>query len=314
MIKMDKNMSLTNINKELERLNVEKDPEGLRSYFAGGMNTLCPFLPENVIAWISSSEKSLDKTFVHQRMILKVILKGRIISYVDAIPIQLQAGDAVLYFPHQLHYSKNIDEQNNHEFMAITFTGHECDYTPLLPLKNHVLKLNNQNEEGLCKIISAFQHLDETTPSQAICILQEFLVSQLQILQDLPEANIEMNDSDIFPAICNYIRKNFNLHISVKTIADEFHLTPHTIRRMFHKYYTDMTPGKLIRQLHIQYACELILRSSDTIANIAQQCGGFSDQFSFSRAFKKMTGYSPLAYRKYYRKTSSYTKLDSKSE
>jgi AraC-like DNA-binding protein len=122
-------------------------------------------------------------------------------------------------------------------------------------------------------------------------------VDHLQSAQNLPEPHIEINADDKFQAICNYIRKNFTRRISVKTIADEFNLTPYTIRRMFHKYYSDITPGDLIKKLRIQYALEIILRSSDSIANIAEQCG-FSDQFIFSRAFKKAVGASPQAYRK----------------
>ncbi len=285
------------MNEKLLELNISKGGKEIKNYFAFGMKTICPILPENIIAWISSRDLTFDRTHTHQRMILKVILKGEVLSYVDGIPILLKAGDAILFFPHQFHFSKNANANKKYEFLAVSFSEREYNYTPLLPLKNRVMQMSCLDEKRLIKIISAFQHINSTTPSEAVCALLEILVDHLQASQNMPESHIEINKNDKFQAICNYICKNFTRQISLKTISDEFHVTPHTIRRMFHRYYTDVTPGELIKRLRLQYATELILRSSDSINNIAKQCG-FNDQFVFSRSFKKFNGLSPLAYRK----------------
>jgi AraC-like DNA-binding protein len=287
------------MRKKLSELNISKDGKKVKNYFAFGMKTICPILPENVIAWISSRDSTFDRTLTHQRMILKVILKGEILSYVNGLPIPMKAGEAILLFPHQFHSTKNINADRQYEYLAVSFLEREYNYTPLFPLKNRVLQISRLDEKRLIKIISAFQQIDSTTPSEAVCALQGIFIDHLETAKNLPEPHIEIHSNDKFQAICNYICKNFTSQISLKTIADEFHVTPHTIRRMFHKYYTGITPGELIRRLRLQYAIELVLRSSDSIANIAEQCG-YTDQFIFSRAFKKATGMPPQAYRKRY--------------
>lgn len=296
-------MALAYINKRVREWNASGERKGLSSYYAGGMNSLCPITPENVIVWSSSSDGTFDQTIIHQRMILKVILRGSIMTHVDGISIPMKAGEGILFFPQQFHSSEKTNTDEEYEFLAITFTERNNHFSPLSPLKNRVLTIDRKDEKNLSEIFSAFWQLGKTTPSDAICLLQTFLVGQVQMAKNLPETKIETKHGESFPAICDYIRKHFTKRVSLKTIAEEFNLTPHTIRRLFHKHYGDVTPGELIRRLRLQYASELILRSTEPIANIADLCG-FKDQFSFSRAFKKATGQSPLNYRKAFQKKS----------
>ena len=47
----------------------------------------------------------------------------------------------------------------------------------------------------------------------------------------------------------------------------------------------------------ISKACELLILTKDSVHAIAYSCG-YNDALTFSKAFKKKKGISPLAYRK----------------
>ena len=49
-------------------------------------------------------------------------------------------------------------------------------------------------------------------------------------------------------------------------------------------------------ELRIQYASRLLCESDRSVAAIAEDCG-FNDPFTFSRAFRRITGYAPSEYR-----------------
>ena len=102
--------------------------------------------------------------------------------------------------------------------------------------------------------------------------------------------------ADLFDRICDYVRGHFTENISLKTLAAEFQVTPETIRRQFLYADAGITPGRLIQQLRIQLAAELLQHTPEGIGFIARQCG-YSDPFTFSRAFKNAMGHSPRMHR-----------------
>ena len=60
-----------------------------------------------------------------------------------------------------------------------------------------------------------------------------------------------------------------------------------------------ITPLKFINKMRVDYACERLIKSHDTLSNIAFDCG-FFDHSHFSKIFKKLKGMNPSDYRKKY--------------
>jgi len=66
--------------------------------------------------------------------------------------------------------------------------------------------------------------------------------------------------------------------------------------KLFHAY-TGTSPMNYLFELRMQRACELLASGHCSVKEIAHQLG-YDDPFYFSRAFKRATGRSPLAYRR----------------
>lgn len=269
------------------------------SLVSGGMEPLCPLLPENVIVRVDSNSMVIPKeTYVHRRMILKTILSGRLTAVIDGLSFPLEAGDSVLFFPFQFHSS--LDEENapKHSFIAISFLLPENNFAPLLPLKNRVLKLRKEDVAALKDIAGAFfNEPGAVSHSAAVLKLAGILLHQLERSGGTEPVAAACNpDCNAHHKIFDFIRSNFDRQLSVKTLAVEFNRSPESIRKIFQKYFPGFTPGRLIAKLQMQKAVELLENSDSSIGDIAEKCG-FADTFTFSKKFKKVIGLSPREYR-----------------
>ena len=63
------------------------------------------------------------------------------------------------------------------------------------------------------------------------------------------------------------------------------------------KQQTKMTPSEYLRNFRIGKAKEMLVRTDLPAAHIGRACG-LGDPAHFSRLFSRMTGYTPLAYRR----------------
>ena len=271
-----------------------KRPDSLVS---GGMESLCPQIPENVIVRVDSNSSIIPKeTYVHHRMILKTILSGRLNTIIDGLSFPMKAGDSVLFFPFQFHSS--VDEENcpKHSFAAISFTMPNNNIAPLLPLKNRVLHLPLEDLTVLNDIVGAFYGNNEVSHSQAILKLYGILLNQLEKYAGTADIARPGNGDNIHQQIYDFIRENFDKKLSLKSLAAQFGCSPENIRKIVQRNYPGLTPGKLIVKLQMQEAMELLENTSNPIGDIAEKCG-FSDVFTFSKKFRKVTGRSPREYR-----------------
>lgn len=96
--------------------------------------------------------------------------------------------------------------------------------------------------------------------------------------------------------IKNYIDNNYMSHITLDSLAMQFHFNKYTMLRNFKSSYNQ----NIIEYYHskrIEYIKKTLKTTSVPISLISEKMN-FSDVYSFSRFFKSHTGYSPVAYRK----------------
>jgi len=108
----------------------------------------------------------------------------------------------------------------------------------------------------------------------------------------------ELDDSDQsgFNKMIAYLHSNYNQQVKLKDLAQQFYINKNYASYLFQKY-TGTTYSEYINKLRMEKARELLLKSSLTIAEVAEQ-SGYIDYFYFSKLFKKSFGVSPTAYRK----------------
>jgi AraC-like DNA-binding protein len=119
------------------------------------------------------------------------------------------------------------------------------------------------------------------------------LILSLLVRQIEPDHS-DLNDNQKIIAIKDYINENYNRKISIKEIGEFIDLSP-GYTGVFFKKNVGMSIQQYTNYVRIEKAKQLLIHSSLTISEIADECG-FSDIYFFSKTFKKETGYSPSHY------------------
>jgi AraC-like DNA-binding protein len=95
--------------------------------------------------------------------------------------------------------------------------------------------------------------------------------------------------------VCAYIEKNFEEQIKLKNVADLVNMSESAFSHFFKKK-TNRTFIDYITNFRITRACQMLLETTHTVAEICYTCG-FNNMSNFIRIFKKKKGLTPKEYR-----------------
>lgn len=130
-------------------------------------------------------------------------------------------------------------------------------------------------------------------------------IENILLLKGKVSNSLMVKNSIVLQAI-EYIHQHYADDITVNFIAEKLNISNSYLSQMFTK---DMgiSPIKYLVAYRIQKAKELISSSEDLlVADIAMKVGFFEVKH-FSKTFKKVTGLTPMQYKKNYRKTEYIT-------
>ncbi|UEG52812.1 chromate resistance protein [Mucilaginibacter daejeonensis] len=88
-----------------------------------------------------------------------------------------------------------------------------------------------------------------------------------------------------------------NMTLSLQQVSKELEINPAYLSREFSKHFDDLSFGEYMRKLRIDKAIQLMEQDRYSLTEIAYLTG-FSDQSHFNRTFKKLTGNSPLIFKR----------------
>lgn len=115
-----------------------------------------------------------------------------------------------------------------------------------------------------------------------------------QIIEEL--TSHPSGSEDVSSQFLSYLEENFSDSLMcVSTAAEHFHMSDSYFSAYFKKN-TGHTFGKYLETLRINKACELLRTTSLTIEEVSERTG-YASSLSFRRAFKKVMGVPPSAYR-----------------
>lgn len=95
-----------------------------------------------------------------------------------------------------------------------------------------------------------------------------------------------------------YVLDHYAGRIEVRKLAAMVHLSVSQFDRKF-KALFQMTPQQYVLRVRINAACQALLGSTESVAQVALRTG-FYDQSYFTKQFRKHMGVTPLAYRRNY--------------
>jgi PAS domain S-box-containing protein len=116
------------------------------------------------------------------------------------------------------------------------------------------------------------------------------------ILRPIDQPGYAPHDYQRLTPALEHALKQCRKTVSVPAMAKRAGLSTSQLQREFRRLFR-MSPSEYVMRLRLQLARRQLTESNDAVGTIAQACG-FYDQSHFTRAFKKYTGLTPLAYRR----------------
>lgn len=129
-------------------------------------------------------------------------------------------------------------------------------------------------------------------------LVYQFLI-KLKYCIDMSPATQKKSPAGLQPVIL-YIEKNYNRSPSLDEMAEEIHVTPRHLCRLFRRLL-NMSPFDYLTEYRIKKAKEAIIASGNlSVKEIAAQAG-YNDTSYFCSLFKKHEGLTPTEFKKMHR-------------
>ncbi|MBO5454118.1 MAG: helix-turn-helix transcriptional regulator [Clostridia bacterium] len=232
--------------------------------------------------------KKLRQPFLHSNFYLHIAFKGDAVLKFDGKEFPLKSGDVFFTFPNQ---SFNIDADDNFTYLYISFNGQG-----VLPLLNS-LNINKENcvHKNFENILSFWMDaIRRVNTTNANILTESVLMYTLSFIDSTENVSVE-EKKDKFDSILEYVNHNYtSKDMSIKKVADIFFYSEKYLSSLFVKK-TKLKFSQYLNNLRISYAVKLFNKGEKNISEVAYKCG-YTDQFYFSKVFKKYNGKTPSEY------------------
>lgn len=211
----------------------------------------------------------------------------------------LRKNDLFCLFPQVTHeYYTNPDKPLTKLFVAFDGKGalKLLERTGLYPQQPHQAGLLNEEAVGLLWSLARLISEGEAgyTDLRRLSLFYQLFDCLSHLALDAKPA-AEQADSWLLKGK-EFLSTHFRDGITVEQVSQYIGIDRTHFSKQFRKAF-QLSPVQYIQQLKIKEAKLLLSQTDYKISEIAQSVG-YPDVFSFSRAFKKLTGCSPNGYRR----------------
>ncbi|MBM7565211.1 helix-turn-helix transcriptional regulator [Paenibacillus sacheonensis] len=235
---------------------------------------------------------------------------GERVHFIDRRTVRLVAGDLVLVNKGVVHNASDIGPPE-HERIVVNFSdaflgaGHPL-HDPLLlgPFAHQacVLKLSSQErvfvEQLLAKLVAeAAQRRPGREVYLRVLLTELLLFAARHPIDDRPEDGGQRDSLHRkITEVAAFIGGSFATKLTLPDLAGRFFVSPYYLSRSF-KAVTGFTLIEYVNLTRVREAQRLLRETNLKVISVAEQTG-FESAGHFDRMFKKLTGTTPLLYRK----------------
>lgn len=254
----------------------------------------------------------------HPELELHHVIQGEGVRFIGDNISNFQPGEIILLganLPHMWRCNQEYFENDAHrhvEAMVIQFLPDSLGRDFLQLPETHLLpklfekaqkgmRFRGRTKEALSKLIhEATQASDLDRIILLISILK--LMSQTDEFDEIASAHAfyKSNETDTLRInkVCTYTLSNYKKDINLEEISSIANLSVTSFCRYF-KMKTNKTFYDFLIEIRVSHACRLLVEDRLSTEVICFDCG-FNNVSNFYRHFKKITGLTPLEYKKKY--------------
>ncbi|KRG08909.1 helix-turn-helix transcriptional regulator [Lederbergia galactosidilytica] len=237
---------------------------------------------------------------------LYYLRKGERVYFINGKVYTVKSGDIIVINPHDVHRttSSSVPE---FERILINFThdflesGILSSDLPLLPFQHgsQLIRFPVKEQPNTEQLI--FEMLRECKKKQpgytfyVKALLTKLLIQiYRQSFQAPPENEHPMYEK--ISEIATYLHQHYLEELTLKKIAGQFYISPSYLSRTFKKV-TGFYFSEYVQAVRMREARRQLIESDEKVLTIAGNVG-FHSIAHFNKTFKKMTGVSPIQFRK----------------
>ncbi len=227
---------------------------------------------------------------------IKYTIQGKGILNINSQTINIKPGILTGFESGTAHhYTADPDDPMKHYF--ITFVGSESKSLFLKSYLNKKHYVEVENTEETLFLFQKIMELGNSRPdnSQEICCSYLRIILLEHALKSVKAKACFSMSMVTYQECKHYIDSNFSTISSIIEVAHKCKVDARYMSSLF-KRYCHISPSQYLMRLKLNKAANLLLNSDMTIKEISHEIG-FTDQYHFSRNFKKYHGVSPKHYR-----------------
>lgn len=252
---------------------------------------------------------SMPRPHSHSFYELYYLMEGERVYFMNGNVHVAQQGDLVIVVPHDLH-STASSQVEQFERVLIHFTPEflgetSSDLLKLSPFRQSaVVRVPRKDQPEIERLL--IQLVGECKDEQALYdaytrhLLAGLLIClhRIDAVQPIPPQSSHPMHQKV-SEISNDIQARFHEPLTLEKLAQQYYISPAYLSRIFLKL-TGLHISEYIRVIRIREAQKLLRTSRQKVQDIAETVG-FEHISHFNKIFKKVTGISPLHYRKDHR-------------
>lgn len=258
----------------------------------------------------------LPEFHTHPYLEISCVPSGTGTYHVDGQDYDVRAGDVFLFNnsdSHGLEVPAGVTLNNLVIHFDPSFIWNSLsnayDYNFLLIFfergKNFTHRLDRENP-ATQRIYNLMMEIYQEFLEQRLCYelivkikLQTIFAESIRHYDYIDEERVvkPLHESDIaqLNAVLSYIDEHLDDDIRLAQLAAIAHVSPAYFSTLF-KRFNGLTPVEFIVHKRIQRAIEYIRTTDKNLTEIATLCG-FNNSTNFYKAFRKVTGRTPISYR-----------------
>ncbi len=244
-------------------------------------------MPDNILLFVRKQSEQVSSKrggdAFHERWVLLVILAGTGELRLDRQPLRLKPGTVVLLPPLHLHGYVNVSADIQWLFVTFEWPGH----TALGENWRGVRKLDAKAQQRLAALMRHYLPT-ERNGSVAAAHLLELLRQLYPITEPVPSAT---------HALLTAVQAAAKTAPGEKLpqLAQRLGISESHLRARF-RSEAGLSLGRYLREARLREAA-LWLRTEGLSVKAAAERAQYPDIFSFSRAFRRVLGYTPSSVR-----------------
>jgi len=224
---------------------------------------------------------------LHSSFELIIVLEGNMSITVDSSVYNMQKGDSVLIFPHQVHSLKS--EKSKHMLFIFSpklISAYSSKKMGFIP-ENNELCLDDY-------IINELSHIDTDSSKFEIKGALYTVCGRFDAQTKYKKAYLD-NENLLFK-IFSFVEENFGIDCSLSSCAKHTGYDYTYISRYF-KRTTGISYNQHVNSYRLNHAGYLLHNSDKSVLEISEECG-FDSLRTFNRNFKEFYKMTPVQYKK----------------